>query len=164
MMEDAACFYMGLLNASGPLVLEGRLREIDALWIRGQTVQAVNQALSDPRRALSRALVYTVSLIVAHEAFFGDVVAAVQIHKPAQRRMLDLTGGIESWDVPDVMKHTFSWLDSAVSAITETPRGISRESQLKEGRFTSTESFAFVKDWWPQQSHKATAESFDLSR
>lgn len=58
----------------------------NALWARGRTIAAFNEALSDPERATSDALIQAVGLLALHEHIYGDRVLAHKAHRVAQQR------------------------------------------------------------------------------
>ena len=85
-MTEPALFYTSLFLATGIPVANGMLRVEKALWLRGQAVRALNEALSDPERATSNAVISSVGKIALHEHIYGDREAAHRIHRPAQQR------------------------------------------------------------------------------
>ena len=85
-MTEPALFYTSLFLASGIPVSNGMLRVEKALWLRGQAVKALNEALSDPVRATSNAVISSIGKIALHEHIYGDREAAHRIHRPAQQR------------------------------------------------------------------------------
>jgi hypothetical protein len=122
MMEEPALLYMRLFSASANLVLRGLQRQETTLWLRGQTVKSINQALDDPKRATSEALIITVSAIALHECLYGDQMVATKIHRPALGVMIDRVGGLDGWSAPSPMKDVIRWTDSTISFLTRMPR------------------------------------------
>lgn len=65
-MSEPAYFYMQLLNACTPLVVERRIPYETVVWLRGQLVWPLNEAVGDSRRALSTEVILTVASIALH--------------------------------------------------------------------------------------------------
>lgn len=85
-LTEPALFYTSLFLASGIPVANGSMGVEKALWLRGQAVRALNEALDDPERAISNAVISAVGKIALHEHIYGDRQAAHRIHRPAQQR------------------------------------------------------------------------------
>ena len=150
-IEDASSFYMTLYMATSCLGREGRIPKIDALWLRGKAIRAICEALNDTKRSTSDALIYTLCMIVTHEIAYGDAAAAVNIHKPALSRILELTGGPEKWGVSEVLKQQFNWFDGVVCARTGAPRSFCCSPSQ---RFTKQKSAAAASAWLPEWTHR----------
>ncbi|KAK3624902.1 hypothetical protein LTR56_020716 [Elasticomyces elasticus] len=110
-MTEPAMFYMQLFTASGALLREGRITKELEVWLRGETVRCINEALDDPARALSTPLIHTVGRIAIHECLYGDVEAARLIHRPAYRRMIVMRGGVAAMGVSDFVVRLMDWTD-----------------------------------------------------
>jgi hypothetical protein len=85
-LTEPALFYTSLFLATGIPVSNGQLSIDKALWLRGQAVKALNEALDDPKRAISNAVISAVGKIALHEHIYGDRQATHRIHRPAQQR------------------------------------------------------------------------------
>ncbi|KAK5135048.1 hypothetical protein LTR08_005708 [Meristemomyces frigidus] len=97
-LVEPAMFYTSLTLASGIPVANGMLGVDKALWLRGQAVRALNEALDDPERATSNAVISSVGKIALHEHIYGDREAAHRIHRPAQQRYaLDRIFGLSNF-------------------------------------------------------------------
>lgn len=70
------------------------------MWLRGSVIAAVNEALRDPARASSNAIIYTVLRLALHESLHGDKNVALQTHRPAYLRMIAMRGGEASLGMP----------------------------------------------------------------
>ncbi|KAK4549179.1 hypothetical protein LTR36_007637 [Oleoguttula mirabilis] len=115
-LTEPALFYTSLFLASGIPVANGSLGVDKALWLRGRAVRAVNEALSDPERATSNALISAVGKIALHEHIYGDRQAAHLIHLPAQQRMIAMRGGIEKLGLPNITLQLMTWYDAFMAA------------------------------------------------
>ncbi|KAM3417426.1 hypothetical protein BST61_g5672 [Cercospora zeina] len=104
-------FYLlpvSLANGSFPL--------IKALWLRGKTIQAINEALNDPKRATSNALVVAMGQLALHEHIYGDRALAHKGHRLAQQKMIQLRGGILQCDLPSFTLQVMIWYDKLMAA------------------------------------------------
>jgi hypothetical protein len=122
-LTEPAFFYMQLFSASGSLVKEGRMKSVFALWLRGQTVRCINEALADPARALSTATILAVGRIALHESLYRDKEAARVMHRPAQQRMIAMRGGMDAFtrDLPPLVVRLLHWSDRIMSLRCGTP-------------------------------------------
>lgn len=121
-LSDPALFYVRLLFASGDLNRLGVLDREVLFWLQAQAINSINDALSDPARATSDALILAVGRIAMHEAFYGNEQAANMTHRPAQKRMVDMRGGLNRLPFPELVKKLMRWGDSAMAARSGTPR------------------------------------------
>lgn len=85
-LTEPALFYMSLFLATGIPVSQGKFPLPAAIWLRGQTVKALNEALADPKRALSNAVISAVGKAALHEHIYGDKKICHEVHRPAQQR------------------------------------------------------------------------------
>lgn len=115
-MSDPAMFYMQLLNASAPLVVQGRLPRDIIIWLRCMLVSALNEAIHDPVRAVSTPVLLTVASIALHERLYGDVNLAVEVHGRAYFQMLSMRGGIEALGVPRIGIKLLGWSGHVIAA------------------------------------------------
>lgn len=122
MMHEPALFYMRLFASAAQLVTEGRLKREIALWLRGQTIRAIQEALNNPDRLHGKGLIVTIRLIAIHECVFGDKNVSVRVHRPALTRLIEMAGGLQSWDSLPIEKDLTIWYDSFISRMTGTPR------------------------------------------
>ena len=114
-ITEPAYFYMQLVNACPALLVQGRIDHAQVIWLRGRTVAALNEAIGDPVRSLSTAILLTVASIAVHERLYGDKAAAVQIHGQAFARMLAMKGGTRSLQIPRILLRILQSADLIVS-------------------------------------------------
>ncbi|KAI7362914.1 hypothetical protein KC336_g21635, partial [Hortaea werneckii] len=98
----------------------GQMHVEKALWLRGQAVRALNEALDDPNRAIGNAMISAVGKVALHEFIYGDRQAAIRIHRPAQQRMIAMRGGIEKLGFPVITLQLMTWYDALMAAESGT--------------------------------------------
>ena len=133
-MEEPALFYVRLLFASGDLIRIGSLNRECSFWLQSQAIKAINEALRDPKRSAGDGLILAVGRIALHECMYGDRNAANTIHRPAQRRMIDMRGGMPNLGFPDLVKRLMRWADRVMSMQGNTARLLPDDED--EGNFT----------------------------
>ncbi|KAI7618216.1 hypothetical protein KC343_g9181 [Hortaea werneckii] len=119
-LTEPALFYTSLFLATGIPVANGQMHVEKALWLRGQAVRALNEALDDPDRAISNAMISAVGKVALHEFIYGDRQAAIRIHRPAQQRMIAMRGGIEKLGFPVITLQLMTWYDALMAAESGT--------------------------------------------
>jgi hypothetical protein len=110
-MTEPAFFYVQLFSASGSLTEQGRLSHTLPLWLRGETIRALNNALDDPQRALSNAVILAVGRVALHETLYGDKDAARLVHRPAYHRMRAARGGAQAMGLPELTLRLMNMFD-----------------------------------------------------
>jgi len=130
-LTEPALFYVRLLFATGDLLRLGAVSPKATYWLQGQAVQAINEALSDPKRATSDALILAVGRIAIHETLYGDRAAALYVHRPAQKRMVSMRGGMRALPYPELVKRLMRWGDTVMATLTATPRILEDEEEHK---------------------------------
>jgi hypothetical protein len=133
-MEEPALFYVRLLFASGDLIRIGSLNRECSYWLQSQAIKAINEALRDPKRSAGDGLILAVGRIALHECMYGDRNAANTIHRPAQRRMIDIRGGMTKLGFPNLVKSLMRWADRVMSMQGNTSRLLPDDED--EGNFT----------------------------
>lgn len=133
-MEEPALFYVRLLFASGDLIRIGSLKRESSYWLQTQAIKAINEALRDPKRSAGDGLILAVGRIALHECMYGDRNAANTVHRPAQRRMIDIRGGMARLGFPDLVKRLMRWADRVMSMQGNTARLLPDDED--EGNFT----------------------------
>lgn len=133
-MEEPALFYVRLLFASGDLIRIGSLNKECSYWLQTQAIKAINEALRDPKRSAGDGLILAVGRIALHECMYGDRNAANSVHRPAQRRMIDIRGGMARLGFPDLVKRLMRWSDRVMSMQGNTARLLPDDED--EGNFT----------------------------
>lgn len=119
-VTEPALYYTSLFLATGIPVANGSFHVNRALWLRGEAVKALNEALSDPLRATSNAVISAVGKIALHEHIYGDRQAAHAVHRPAQQRMIALRGGVEKLGLPTITLQLMVWYDALMAAESKT--------------------------------------------
>lgn len=115
-------------------VANGSFPLVKALWLRGKTIQAINDALNDPQRATSNALIVAMGQLALHEHIYGDRALAHKGHRLAQQkyaiaqlrptnradpkfsRMIELRGGIFKCALPYFTLQVMIWYDKLMAA------------------------------------------------
>lgn len=108
-ITEPSLFYMQLLNACTPLVVEGHISQQTVFWIRCMLIRTLNEAIADSSRALSTATILTVGSIALHERLYGDMTIAVDVHGKALQRMITLRGGSEALGIPRIGHELLNW-------------------------------------------------------
>ncbi|KAM0723227.1 hypothetical protein Q7P37_001427 [Cladosporium fusiforme] len=132
-MGEPVFFYAQFFSASGVLVESGRISPELPIWLRGEIVKTLNEALDDPKRALSNAVIMSVGRVVIYEAMYGDKDAAKNIHRPAYRWMINARGGIYAMGVPDLTIRLMNWTDRIMTAVLGPPGDGVDHMRLKDG-------------------------------
>lgn len=148
-MEEPALFYVRLLFASGELVQVGSLRRERSHWLQAQAIKVINEALSDPKRSISDGLILAVGRIALHECMYGNRDAATHMHRPAQKRMIDLRGGMKQLDFPPLVKRLMRWSDRVMSMYGNTERMIPDKDD-DEGTYDLKQSLNAFEVWAPE--------------
>jgi hypothetical protein len=133
-MEEPALFYVRLLFASGDLIRIGVLNRDCSYWLQTQAIKAINEALQDPRRSTGDGLILAVGRIALHECMYGDRNAANTIHRPAQRRMIDMRGGMPRLGFPELVTRLMRWADRVMTMQGNTSRLLPDDED--EGNYT----------------------------
>ncbi|KAK5155514.1 hypothetical protein LTS14_005775 [Recurvomyces mirabilis] len=132
LLSDPALYYTSLFLATGSAVVRGTCDISKALFLRGQAVKAINDALTDPLRATSMQTIFAVGQVALHEHMYGDRHLSIKFHRPAQERelnrllliessMIALRGGLGNLGLPTVALRTLLWFDTYMAAESGTP-------------------------------------------
>jgi hypothetical protein len=130
-LAEPALFYVRLLFASGDLIRLKCLNPEVSYWLQAQAINAINEALSDPKRATSDPLILAVGRIAMHEAFYGNKEAANTMHRPAQKRMIQMRGGMKALPFPALVKRLMRWADNVMAMRSGTERLLEDEEENK---------------------------------
>ncbi|KAM3422034.1 hypothetical protein BST61_g2410 [Cercospora zeina] len=149
-MQEPALFYVRLLFASGELVQSGSLRRERSHWLQAQAIKVINEALSHPARSISDGLILAVGRIALHECMYGNRDAANHIHRPAQRRMIDLRGGMKELHFPPLVKRLMRWSDRVMSMYGNTERMLPDADDSDGGTYGMTQSLNAFEVWAPE--------------
>jgi len=146
-LAEPALFYVRLLFASGDLIRLNVLKPDISLWLQAQAIQAINQALKDPKRSCSDAVILAVGRIALHENLYGNKMAASAIHRPAQKRMIDMRGGMRALPFPELVKRLMRWSDKVMAVQSGTPRML--EDDEEKPNFTLDQHVSVLDKWDP---------------
>ncbi|PPJ57873.1 hypothetical protein CBER1_00033 [Cercospora berteroae] len=149
-MEEPALFYVRLLFASGELIQVGSLRRERSHWLQAQAIKVINEALSDSKRSISDGLILAVGRISLHECMYGNRDAATHMHRPAQKRMIDLRGGMKQLNFPPLVKRLMRWSDKVMSMYGNTERMIPDKDDHDEGTYDLKQSLNAFEVWAPE--------------
>ena len=148
-LSEPALFYVRLLFATGDLVRLKVLKPEITFWLQAQAISAINEALSDPKRATSYALILAVGRIALHEALYGDRKAAHTIHRPAQKRMIEMRGGMRALPFPELVKRLKLWSDTVMEKQSGTERML--EDDEENTNFTMQQHVDVLEKWVPTE-------------
>ncbi|KAF2207770.1 hypothetical protein CERZMDRAFT_102035 [Cercospora zeae-maydis SCOH1-5] len=148
-LEEPALFYVRLLFGSGDMIRLGVLGDEIRYWLRSEAIKAINEALVDPVRCCSDALILAVGRIALHEHMYGDRGGSSSVHRPAQRRMIDMRGGMAKLPFPELVKRLMRWSDRLMAVGTGTPRLL--EDDGPNTNFTLKESVGAIEGWAPHE-------------
>lgn len=154
-MEEPALFYVRLLFASGDLIRLGALNREASFWLQSQAIKAINEALEDPKRAASDGLILAVGRIALHECMYGDRAASNAIHRPAQRRMIDIRGGMPKLGFPDLVKRLMRWADRVMSMQGNTGRFLPDDEDEGNTTYGLRQAVQGYEAWAPPGSGQA---------
>lgn len=119
-MSEPSFFYMQLLNACTPLAVQGRVAPELAMWVRGQLIASLNEAMGDSTRALSTANILTVASIALHERLYGDHGVAIEVHGRALSRLLAMRSGLGRLELPRICYRLLLWVEEMLAATDES--------------------------------------------
>lgn len=161
-LAEPALFYVRLLFASGDLIRLKVLKPEISYWLQTQAIQSLNEALKDPDRAASDAVILAVGRIAFHEFLYGRKEAASAIHRAAQKRMIEMRGGMKKLPFPDLVKRLMRMTDNAMAIQTGTPRMLEDEPEHED--FTMEQHVDAIGKWDPKtgQNLRKTIKISDL--
>ncbi|RMZ06826.1 hypothetical protein D0862_04488 [Hortaea werneckii] len=151
-LSDAALFYVRLLFACGDMIRLGVLRRETSWWCQARAIQAINEALGDPKRATSDPLILAVGRIALHESMYGDKNAAHKMHRPAQAQMIRMRGGMKSLEMPGLVKRLMRWSDTVMAKQGNTQRFIEDDDDREN--FTMNQSVSVLERWVPEEGQQ----------
>jgi len=149
-LAEPALFNVRLLFASGDMIKLGVLPREVSYWLQDKAIKSINEALGDPKRAISDPLILAVGRIALHESIYGDRQAANTMHRPAQRRMIDMRGGMGALDFPPLVKRLMRWSDGMMAMKGGAQRLL--EDDDAEQNFTLEQSVNVSANWFPWES------------
>ncbi|KAG9843899.1 hypothetical protein KCU98_g7557, partial [Aureobasidium melanogenum] len=119
------CLFYSVLATAAIMMPPGLVNPIIPRWLSACTVECINQALSDPKRAYSDAAILTVNMVALFESCSGHGIAAAT-HQPILRRMVDERGGlttiarIDNEDSKNLVRF-LAWTDRVIRCQTGNP-------------------------------------------
>ncbi|KXJ94020.1 hypothetical protein Micbo1qcDRAFT_172882 [Microdochium bolleyi] len=146
---EPALYYVRLLFAIGDMIALDVAEPQLKLWLQARAIEAINEALVDPARATSDALILAIGRIALNESLYGDKVAAHTLHRPAQARMILMRGGMNALDFPPLVKRLMRWADKVMSMQGGTLRMIPDDA---EPHYTDATSVDVLEKWAPRQA------------
>jgi hypothetical protein len=148
-LAEPALFYVRLLFASGDLARMNAIPANTTAWLRYQAVKTINEALSEPTRATSDALILAVGRIALHECLYGNRETSNRVHRPAQARMIAMRGGMDALNFPELVKRLMRWADDIMARQGGTERllEVGDESQ----NFSLKERIEALESWVPPE-------------
>jgi len=150
-LAEPALFYVRLLFASGDMIKLGAMTPDVSLRLQAEAIKCINEALSDPNRAASDGLILAVGRIALHESMYGDRNASTLIHRPAQRRMINMRGGMEGLGFPLLVKRLMRWADRVMTMQSGSERLLPDEEDQGNETFTVNQSVSVLESWVPQE-------------
>lgn len=148
-LAEPALFYVRLLFGAGDLIKHGVLRPEMKFHLTQRAVKEMNDAISDPERCTSEAVILAVSFIALYEVSFGGDMAVARLHRTAQAQMLASRGGLSALNLPDIVKHIVVWSDGVVAHTIDMPRVLEDEPI---DRWSASQSKTMAKDWVPEMN------------
>ena len=148
-LAEPALFYVRLLFGAGDLIKHGVLRPEMKFHLTQRAVKEMNDAISDPERCTSEAVILAVSFIALYEVSFGGDMAVARLHRTAQAQMLASRGGLSALNLPDIVKHIIVWSDGVVAHTIDMPRVLEDE---RIDRWSASQSKTMAKDWVPEMN------------
>lgn len=150
-LAEPALFYVRLLFGAGDLIKHGVLSPEIKFHLTHRAVREMNDAISNPQRCTSEAIILAVSFIALYEVSFGGDMSIARLHRMAQARMLASRGGLSALNLPDIVKHIIAWSDGVVAQTTDMPRVLGDESATID-RWSNSQSKVMAKNWVPDMA------------
>ncbi|EME47330.1 hypothetical protein DOTSEDRAFT_41753 [Dothistroma septosporum NZE10] len=148
-LSEPALFYVRLLFGSGDMIRLKTVRSEIMYWLRAQAIKCINEALADKKRCCSDAIILAVGRIALHEHMYGDKYASTSVHRPAQKRMIEIRGGMKGLEFPDLVKRLMRWSDRIMAVGTGTERLL--EDDEATPAFSLRETVGAIERWAPQE-------------
>ncbi|KAI5361101.1 hypothetical protein Slin15195_G122130 [Septoria linicola] len=149
-MEEPALFYVRLLFASGDMVRLGTITPGQSFPLQIKAIKSINEAICDPKRCTSDGLILAVGRIALHECIYGNRDEADLIHRPAQRRMIDMRGGMSTLEFPELVKRLMRWSDRVMSMQGGTQRLLPDDEERESRSYGIYESLDAFEAWAPE--------------
>jgi hypothetical protein len=148
-LAEPALFYIRLLFGTGDMVKLGIMPPEYTYVLHAKAVQAMQEALEDPQRATSDAVILAVGRIALYEHMYGNKQASREVHRPAQKRMVELRGGMKSLTtLPRLVKQLMRWSDRIMAVGSDDVRLLEDD---EVPNFSTKDTFAAVESWAPHE-------------
>lgn len=113
--QEPALYYARLLFTAGHLLETGVVRPRLCDVLKQKTTAAVHDSLTSDRHA-SNGLILAVGSLAFYESMYGsEPQIAHHLHRPAQRRMIQFRGGLDSLNLPEIVKAAMRWEDAVMT-------------------------------------------------
>lgn len=111
-MEEPSTMYAVLLMAASHYcaINPHSANLIDLLYLKSKALTEINNALRDPKRATSDAVIGAVMKMAAYEAVFGDS-AVFSAHMKGLSLMLKMRGGLATLGLDGLLERMVVWID-----------------------------------------------------
>jgi hypothetical protein len=126
---EPAIFYAVLSNtctmAPSSNKISMRQQPFLAQWLRHKAVEALSEAIADPKRAYTDAVICTVVYIYSNEALRNERDTAIKVHAPALLGMVAARGGLAAIALNGkaglILSRYLTWTDLVVASTLGTP-------------------------------------------
>lgn len=120
------CLFYSLLATAAVMMPPDFILPTIPRWLQARTVECLNQAFSDPKRAYADATILTLNMVALFEALNGKAKTAASTHQPVLRRMVNERGGLAQLVTKDNedSKHLvrfLAWTDRVINGQTGNP-------------------------------------------
>lgn len=121
MTEPAPFLVILLISASNYASLRGGCdMKADLLQLRCEAIRTINEALKEPKRALTDAAIGAVAKMASYEAMFGSL-DTYNMHMTGLARMVDLRGGLSSLGLGGLLRRICIWIDRNSAFLNGSP-------------------------------------------
>ncbi|CAD0111906.1 unnamed protein product [Aureobasidium uvarum] len=120
------CLFYSILATASIMMPPGLISPTVPRWLQNRTVECLNQAFADPKRAYSDATILTLNMVALFESCSGHASTAASTHQPVLRRMVDERGGLtglvkdENEDSKNLVR-ILAWTDRVIRCQTSNP-------------------------------------------
>ncbi|KAF2760097.1 hypothetical protein EJ05DRAFT_498068 [Pseudovirgaria hyperparasitica] len=110
---------------------------IRLLTLKEQAIRVVNEALGDPLRSCSDAIIGAVVKLCCYEAIY-DNVDAYMIHMKGLQSMVAARGGLSELGVNGLLRRICIWIDLKSAALNRTPLFFEDSIMISQGGASTT--------------------------
>ncbi|KAI5194565.1 hypothetical protein E4T39_08585 [Aureobasidium subglaciale] len=123
--SEPSLFY-SLLSTAAVMMPPGLISPTIPTWLQTRTVECLNQAFTDPKRAYSDATILALNMVALFESTSGNAKVTARTHQPVLRRMVDERGGLGAIAARDSMDSRnfvrfLAWTDRVIKCQTGNP-------------------------------------------